>query len=272
MKIEERLKLNSGGTIPQLGFGVWKAKRNDCYKAVLVALEAGYRHIDTAAIYGNEGHVGRAIAESGIERKELFVTTKLWNSAQGYEKSQAAIKKSLDNLQLDYVDLYLIHFPVADKRLDSWRGLIEIQQKGLSKHIGVSNFTQPHLEELIAKSDIKPAINQVEFHPWLNQQDLKSFCEGNGILLQAYSPLSHGEKLSDPALASVAAACNRTPAQILLRWGLQMGNAILPKSVTPERIRQNAALFDFELSEETMKEIATWNENLRTCWDPTEVP
>ncbi len=272
MTIDTRLKMNSGAEIPQLGFGVWKAKKDDCYKATLKAFEVGYRHIDTAAIYGNEGQVGRALRESGLKREEVFITTKLWNADHGEQKPFDAIAKSLDNLQLDYVDLYLIHFPVKVKRLKSWQALIEIAERGQAKSLGVSNFMVNHLEELLENFEVAPAVNQVEYHPWLTSPELFEFCEDKGILLEAYSPLSHGEKLADAKLAEVASQYGKTPAQILLRWSLQKGNIILPKSVTPSRIAENASLFDFELSEDTMSEISDWNENLRTCWDPTDIP
>ncbi len=267
---DSTLLTNQKNSVPVLGLGVWKSKPKECYAAVKSALESGYRHIDTAAIYGNESEVGEAIRDSGIPRQEIFVVTKLWNADQGYDSALLAIDKSLQKLALDYVDMYLIHFPVTGKRKDSWRALGKIKESGKAKSIGVSNFMQNHLEELLADTDIIPAMNQVEFHPFLNDVKLHDYCREKGILLEAYSPLAHGKKLEDPKVTKLANKYGKSNAQILIRWGLQKGLVLIPKSVSAGRISENGNVFDFHISTEDMNEMETWNENFRTCWDPTE--
>ncbi|TGL57904.1 aldo/keto reductase [Leptospira ognonensis] len=267
---DSTLLTNQKNSVPVLGLGVWKSKPKECYAAVKSALESGYRHIDTAAIYGNESEVGEAIRDSGIPRQEIFVVTKLWNADQGYDSALIAIDKSLQKLALDYVDMYLIHFPVTGKRKDSWRALGKIKESGKAKSIGVSNFMQNHLEELLADTDIIPAMNQVEFHPFLNDVKLYDYCREKGILLEAYSPLAHGKKLEDPKVTKLANKYGKSNAQILIRWGLQKGLVLIPKSVSAGRISENGNVFDFHISSEDMNEMETWNENFRTCWDPTE--
>jgi methylglyoxal/glyoxal reductase len=295
LTIESKLTLNDGHLIPQLGLGVWQTRAGaTCEAAVLAALEAGYRHIDTAAMYGNEESVGAAVRMSGIRRENIFVTTKLWNSDHG--NPERALDTSLRKLKLDYVDLYLIHYPVRERRR-SWRALEALRATGKARSIGVSNFTIRHLTELLAETKTVPAVNQVEFHPYLYQRDLLDFCAGRGIVLEAYSPLTKGTRLKDPKLIAVAkkyskaglqpaASSSRLPlvdrlsgrsetkstAQILIRWALQHGLVVIPKSANRKRIFENADVFDFEISAEDMKLLDRFHENLRTCWDPTDAP
>lgn len=261
------LKLNNGTAIPRLGLGVWQAG-GGTKKAVLTALQAGYRHIDTASIYGNEAAVGAAIAESGIPREELFVTTKLWNQDQGYERALLALGASLKKLRLDYVDLYLLHWPVGGARLESWRALEQLLSDQRARAIGVSNFLVPHLQELKAVAKVLPAVNQIELTPFLQRSATVALCRELGIALEAYSPLTRGQRLAHPVVVDVAAAVGRSPAQVLLRWGLQQGFVVLPKSVTPARIAENAAVFDFELDPAAMKRLDALEEGLVTGWDP----
>ena len=272
LTIETKLRLNDGNLIPQLGLGVWQISAGKTAEAaVLAALEAGYRHIDTASAYGNEENVGAAIKTSGIPRESIFVTTKLWNS--DHNNPERALDTSLRKLKMDYVDLYLIHFPVRERR-QSWRALEVLRSKGKTRSIGVSNFTSAHLNELLAQSKTIPAVNQVEFHPYLYQQDLLAFCQAHGIVIEAYSPLTHGERLNDPKLIAVAkkysSAKTKSTAQILIRWALQHGLVVIPKSSNRRRILENADVFDFEISRDDMKLLDTFNENLRTCWDPSD--
>ncbi|BDA78043.1 2,5-diketo-D-gluconic acid reductase [Leptospira kobayashii] len=269
--LQSRIPTNQSVSVPVFGLGVWKSKPKECYAAVISALEVGYRHIDTAAIYGNESEVGQAIRDSKIPRSEIFLVTKLWNADQGYDSALKAIDRSLENLNTDYVDMYLIHFPVTEKRNESWKALEEIKKSGKAKSIGVSNFMIPHLEELLKEASIVPAMNQVEYHPFLNNNELFHYCESKGILVEAYSPLAHGKKIDDERVAILAKKYNKTNAQILLRWGLQKGMVLIPKSVKKERIRENADVFDFQINEADMMEIETWDEDYRTCWDPTTV-
>lgn len=259
--------LSNGTRIPRVGLGVWQAG-GSTKKAVAAALTAGYRHIDTAAVYGNEAPVGAAIAESGIPREQLFVTTKLWNNDHGYDKAQKALATSLHRLGLGYVDLYLMHWPVADLRLDSWRALEKLQAEGLARSIGVSNFLVPHLKELLGSAKVKPVVNQIELTPFLQRQETVTLCRELGITLEAYSPLTRGQKLSHPVVLEVAGQVGRSPAQVLLRWGLQHDFVVLPKSVKPERIAENAALFDFTLDAAAMQRLDALEEGLVTGWDP----
>ncbi|TGK52436.1 aldo/keto reductase [Leptospira bouyouniensis] len=271
LSLTSTIPTNQTISVPLLGLGVWKSRPKECFDAVKSALEVGYRHIDTAAIYGNEADVGRAIDESGIKRSEIFLVTKLWNADQGFEEAQKAIDVSLKKLGTDYVDMYLIHFPVSGKRKESWKALEKIKKEGKAKSIGVSNFMVTHLKELLNETEIIPAMNQVEYHPFLQDTKLKEYCEKNGILLEAYSPLAHGQKLEDERVTKLAKKYNKSNAQILIRWSLQSGNVVIPKSKNPIRIKENADVFDFTLSQDDMKEISNWNENFRTCWDPTTV-
>jgi len=251
------LTMNDGYTVPQLGFGVWQVSTEDIVPAVAKALEVGYRHIDTAAIYGNEEGVGRAIAESGIPRDELFVTTKLWNSRHGRSEAMAAAEESLQELGLDYVDLYLIHWPTPERNLfvDAWLGLEDVQERGLSRSIGISNFLPDHLQKVLDAGSVVPAVNQIEVHPTLAQRDVIAANDAHGILTEAYSPLGLAEDLNDPTVTRVADEVGRTPAQVILRWHLQQGRIVFPKSVTPKRIEENFAVFDFELTDDQLAAI-----------------
>lgn len=268
--MQPALTLNSNATIPALGFGVWKAPKGECYKAVLKALEVGYRHIDTASIYGNEEDVGKAIRDSGIARSEIFVTTKLWNSH--HLKAEAAFQDSLQKLGLDYIDLYLVHFPVTKSRATAYASLEAIHASGRAKSIGVSNYMPAHLDELLKACKVKPSVNQIELHPWLNQNELRQYCAAKGILIEAYSPLAHGSKVADPKLETLAKKYGKSGAQILLRWSIQLGNIVLVKSVSPQRIAENFSIFDFELEPADMAYLNGLDENLRTCWDPSAAP
>lgn len=263
------LSLGTGATIPSLGLGVWQAPRGEITRAaVTAAIDAGYRHVDTAHIYGNEQDVGAAVRASSVSRAELFVTTKLWNADQGYDSARRAFDASLARLGLDYVDLYLIHWPVPGKRLESWRALESIFEDGRARAIGVSNFLRPHLQELMAVAKVVPHVNQIELTPFLQRRDTTAYCREQGIVVEAYSPLTRGKKLSDPSVLSVAARVSRTPAQVLLRWGLQQGFVVLPKSVHERRIRENAALFDFELAPSDLATLNGLESGLVTGWDP----
>ena len=293
LTIESKLTLNDGHLMPQLGLGVWQTRAGaTCEAAVLAALEAGYRHIDTAAMYGNEESVGAAIRMSGIPRENIFVTTKLWNS--DHRNPERALDTSLRKLKMDYVDLYLIHFPVRERR-QSWRALESLRAEGKARSIGVSNFTITHLTELLPATETIPAVNQVEFHPYLYQKALLAFCQAKGIAVEAYSPLTHGERLKDAKLVAVAkrysstgaqlaasqsglplvdrlsrAPATKSTAQILIRWALQHGLMVIPKSSNRRRILENADVFDFEISPGDMQLLESFNENFRTCWDPTD--
>ncbi len=262
------LELTSGARIPRVGLGVWEAPRGVARTAVEQALRIGYRHIDTARIYGNESDVGAAVRASGLPREEIFVTTKLWNEDQGYDKAFRAFDASLGRLGFDYVDLYLVHWPVRGKRLDSWRALEEIHESGRARSIGVSNFMVPHLNELLEVARVIPAVNQVETHPFLQQREVRAACAARGIAVEAYSPLTRGERIGHPTFAAIAAEVGRTPAQIMLRWALQHDLIVLPKSVHEARIAENARLFDFELDAGAMARIDALDEGTAFCWDP----
>ncbi|MGV9776363.1 aldo/keto reductase [Streptosporangium sp. NPDC003464] len=260
------VKLNNGVKIPQLGFGVFQVPDDQTTSAVTAALQAGYRSIDTAAIYGNEAGVGRALASSGLPREELFVTTKLWNADQGHDATLRAFDASLAKLGLDYLDLYLIHWPIParDLYLDSWRAVERLVQEGRIRAAGVSNFQPAHLKRLLDSSALVPAVNQVELHPGLQQTALRAFHAEHDIATEAWSPLAQGAVLDDPVITAIAGRTGRSPAQVVLRWHLQLGNIVIPKSVTPARIHQNLDVFDFQLTDEDMAAIATTDRDLRT--------
>ena len=244
------VKLNDGSSIPQLGFGVWQVGNDEAVSAVSEALAVGYRHIDTAAIYGNEEGVGKAMAQSGIPRKEIYQTTKLWNSDQGYDSTQKAFDTSLKKLGTDYVDLYLIHWPLPTRDLfmETWRAFIRLKEQGLVKSIGVSNFRINDLERVITESGVTPVLNQIELHPEFQQDELRIFHGKHHIATEAWSPLGQGKILDNPVLKDIAAVHGKTPAQIVLRWHIETGNIVIPKSVTPSRIRENFDIFDFKLN------------------------
>ncbi|MET8472896.1 aldo/keto reductase [Streptomyces sp. NPDC006422] len=265
--------LNNGVEIPQLGFGVFQVPDDETTAAVAAALEAGYRSIDTAAIYGNETGVGRAVAESGIAREDLFITTKLWNADQGYDATLAAFDASLQKLGLDHVDLYLIHWPTPQRDLyrESWKAIEKLVADGRIRAAGVSNFQPDHLERLIADADLVPAVNQVELHPGLQQSELRAVHADRGIATEAWSPLAQGAVLGDEAITTIAARHGKSPAQVVLRWHLQLGNVVIPKSVTPARIRENLDVFDFTLTDEEMASIAGLDRDLRTGPHPDEL-
>lgn len=265
------ITLNNGVSIPQLGFGVWQVAPDETEAAVSVALEAGYRSVDTASAYGNERGVGAALAASGVPRDELFVTTKLWNREQGYESTLRAFDASLANLGVDYLDMYLIHWPmaVADRYVDTWQAFEKLYADRRIRAIGVSNFQIPHLERLLDGSGVVPAVNQVELHPYLQQAELRAFHAEFGLRTEAWSPLAKGGALlEDPVVTDIAERLGRSPAQVVLRWHVQLGNIVIPKSVTPARIRQNAAVFDFALGDADLAALADLEQGRRTGPDP----
>lgn len=273
LRPESRFPLNDGNAMPVLGLGVWQIPSGAAtVRAVRAALDLGYRHIDTAKLYGNEADVGRAVRESGIPREEVFVTTKLWNTDHGYASALKAGHESNERLGLGSIDLYLIHSPVPGAREETWEAMVRLREEGVARSIGVSNFTRRDLEELRRASDIVPAVNQVEFHPFRFQADLLADCREQGILLEAYSPLTRGRRLDDPTIVRIARARRRTPAQVVLRWALQHGVAVIPKSARPERMRENRELFDFELYPEEMWALDALDDGHPTGWNPGDRP
>jgi diketogulonate reductase-like aldo/keto reductase len=264
------ITLNDENTIPVLGLGVAELSEDETERAVSAALEIGYRLIDTASVYGNEAAVGRAIAASGIPRAELFVTTKVANADQGFQTTQDAVKVSLDKLGLDYVDLFLVHWPMPQrgKYVDSFGGLIQARGNGLTRSIGVCNFTEEHLETVIDLTYVTPAINQIELHPLLNQAELRAVNAQHHIVTEAYSPLAVGRVLDNPTVTSIAGEYGRTPAQVLIRWSIQLGNVVIPRSGNPERIAGNFDVFDFELAAEHMEALNGLNDGTRVREDP----
>ncbi|PLR76619.1 aldo/keto reductase [Bacillus sp. V3-13] len=261
--------LHNGVKMPWFGFGVFKVKEGEeVIESVKAALKAGYRSIDTAAVYQNEEGVGQAIKESGVPREELFVTTKVWNADQGFDSTLSAFETSLKKLGLDYVDLYLIHWPVKGKYKETWRALEQLYKDGRVRAIGVSNFHVHHLQDLLADAEIKPMVNQVELHPLLAQTELHEFCKNQGIQIEAWSPLAQGELLNNEVLKEIGAKYDKSPAQIILRWDLQREIVTIPKSINENRIIENANIFDFELSRDDMEKINSLNENRRVGADP----
>ncbi len=259
-----------GGAIPQLGFGVFQVPPEQTAEVALLALQAGYRHLDTAAAYRNEAAVGTAVRDSGLPRGEVYITTKCWNENQGFQEARRALEASLGRLETDYVDLYLIHWPVPahDRYVETWKAFIEARDEGLVRTIGVSNFQSPHLRRLIEETGETPAVNQVELHPYFQQHGLRAEHEELGIVTEAWSPLGQGLVLQDPAIVEIAERHGRTPAQVVIRWHLQTGNVVIPKSVTPQRIVENFDVFSFELDESEMDAIGELDRGERTGPDP----
>ncbi|MED5241960.1 MAG: aldo/keto reductase [SAR324 cluster bacterium] len=258
--------------MPLFGLGVWAAQAGqETYDAVLHALKTGYRHIDTAEMYGNEKDVGKAVVDSGINRAEVFVTTKLWDSGLGYDHALKAFDVSLQKMSLDYVDLYLIHWPENGSQLKIWRALERIKKEGRTRSIGVSNFAPKHLKELLFVDSEHPVVNQVELSPFLQQKHIYSFCQKENIHLTGYCPLSRGNRFNDSNLSRIAKETKKSAAQVMIRWALQRGHTVIPKSVSPSRIEENANVFDFNLNNEQMKILDGLEEGLRFCPDPEEI-
>jgi 2,5-diketo-D-gluconate reductase A len=266
------VEMNDGRSIPVIGFGVWQVPDDVVVDATVKALEVGYRHIDTAYLYHNERGVGEALRRSELDRNDVFVTTKVWNTDHGYDQTLRAFDKSTGLLGIDEVDLYLIHWPTParDVYLDSWRALIRLREEGRARSIGVSNFHDAHLRKIIDETGVIPAINQIELHPWLPQTELRDIDTRLGIKTEAWSPLGSGRLIDDPVIAEVSAKHGKSPAQVMVRWSIQLGNIVLPKSVTPERIEQNIDVFDFQLDDADMAAIATLESGRRTGPNPDE--
>lgn len=270
MDISSKKKLNTGVEIPFIGFGTYQMKKQTAYQPTLDALKIGYRHIDTAQFYDNEAEVGQAIKDSGIPREEIFITSKLEIGNFGYENTVKSFKESVANIGSDYIDLFLLHWPVEKYRIESWKALEVMYKEGNALSIGVSNFTVAHLEELIAATEIVPAVNQVEFSPYLYQKELLEYCKEKEIVLEAYSPLTQANKLGDPKLMEIAKKYKKSTAQILVKWVIQHDAVVLPKSSNKDRIKENADVFDFKISDEDMTTLDGFNENLRYSWNPED--
>ena len=264
--------LNNGRSIPQFGFGVFQVKPADTAEAVSTALKTGYRHIDTAEMYGNEKEVGEALAKSGLDRGDVFVTSKLSNDAHLPDDARAAFDLSLEELGFDYLDLFLIHWPLPTRYdgdfVSTWKALEEFYRDGRARSIGVSNFQPHHLRRLHTEAEVPPAINQIEVHPYLTQDDVRGFCAEHQIAIEGWSPIGQGLELADPTINAIAERIGKTPAQVVLRWHIERGDIVFPKSVTPDRIKENFAIFDFELSGEEVEAISALNKNERTGPDP----
>lgn len=273
MSISHRLTMSDGLSIPQLGLGVYKVPDADTPAVVQAALDAGYRHIDTATLYDNETGVGLGIDDSGIERDDIFVTTKVWNDDHGFDRTLRAFDASMDRLGLDRLDLYLIHWPCPQQNLfvPTWRALIRLSEEGRVSSIGVSNFHIHHLQRIIDETGVLPVVNQVELHPWLQQNELRAFHERHNIRTEAWSPLARGRAVTDATLALIGERHGVSAAQVALRWHLQQGNIVIPKSTSPERIRANADVFDFELTDADLDAIADLDAGERTGRDPDDL-
>ena len=273
LKIDSRVTLSDGNSMPFLGLGVWDAKSGkETYDTVIHALKTGYRHIDTADMYGNEKDVGSAVIDSGLPREEIFTTTKLWDSGLGYDHALNAFDESLRKLNLEYVDLYLIHWPEKGSRQEIWSALERIKTEGRCRSIGVSNFAPKHLKEILINADVSPAVNQIEMNPFLQQQEISSFCRKENIHLTGYCPLARGNRFNIPILCRIAEETNKTAAQVMIRWALQIGHTVIPKSVRQLRIEENADVFDFKLSEDQINMLDGLEEGLRFCPDPLRLP
>ena len=267
--LQDTTTLHNGVKMPWFGLGVFKVNEgSEVVESVKAAIRNGYKSIDTAAVYKNEAGVGQALKEAGVPREELFITTKVWNADQGYESTLAAFESSMEKLGLDYLDLYLIHWPKPEKNKDTWRALEKLYKDGRVRAIGVSNFQIHHLKDLMATAEIKPMVNQVEYHPHLAQTELLEFCKAEGIQLEAWSPLKQGQLLTEPTIVEIANAHNKSPAQVILRWDLQNGVVTIPKSIKEQRIIENANIFDFELTSEDMLALSALNKNERVGPDP----
>ena len=272
LKISDGIKLNNGIKIPKFGFGTYNlTDKRETFNAVRAALDAGYRLIDTARMYNNEELIGKAVNESGIPREEIFITTKLWTNEHGYDNAHRVFKDSLKKLNTGYIDLFLIHWPSGGKRKETWQAMQEIAATGECRAIGVSNFTERHIDELVESGGTVPAVNQVEFSPFLYQKNLLDYCRGNGIQLEAYSPLVRGYKVDDKRITPIAEKYEKTNAQVILRWILQHNVIAIPKSSHEKRIKENADIFDFELEEEDMKKLNGFSEGLRYADDPADM-
>jgi diketogulonate reductase-like aldo/keto reductase len=273
LTISSTKELNDGNRMPLLGLGTYHVPQGKAgVETVKFALKAGYRLIDTASLYGNEREVGEAVRESGIPREEIFVTTKLWNDDHGYDRAIRACERSLKQLGLEYIDLYLIHWPVSGLRKDTWEAMVALKKEGKCHSIGVSNYTIRHLQELMGGSSTLPSVNQVEFNPFLYQKELLEFCKSKNIALEAYRPLANGSKLSNTVLRDIAKKHAGTSAQVMVRWSLQHGVIVIPKSVNQSRIVENSGAFGFVISEDDMAKLDSLHEDLRTDWDPTNEP
>lgn len=269
MNLQSKVTLSDGHQMPQLGLGVYKVKEGEeVVESVKAAIAAGYRSIDTAALYGNEDGVGQAIRESGVPREELFITTKVWNSDQGYESTLAAFEASMNKLQLDYLDLYLIHWPVKGKYKETWRALEKLKEDGRIRSIGVSNFQIHHLKDLFEGAKERPVVNQVELHPLFNQQELRDFCKQENIVVEAWAPLAQGKLLDNEVLKTIGSKYGKSIAQVIIRWDLQNGIVTIPKSVKESRIKENADVFDFELTSDEMAQINALDGGQRIGADP----
>lgn len=267
------IALHNDVSIPQLGLGVFRTPSGATTRRVVrEALALGYRHIDTARIYGNEADVAQAIRESGLPRQDVFVTTKIWNDDQGFDQTLRAAEATLLRMDFDYVDLLLLHWPVPGRRIDSWRAMERLHKSGMARAIGVSNFMPHHLREMLATCREPPSVNQIELSPFLQQRELRTFCREHGIRVAAYSPLTKGMRIHHPEVVRIANAINRTTAQVLIRWGLQHDLVVLPKSSQPARLQENLAALDFELGAEHMAALDGLEEGLVTGWDPRQVP
>ena len=271
------LKMNTGAQMPQIGFGLWRnGDKDECINSVLYALEAGYRHFDDAQVYENEEYLGEAIKKSGYERSKLFITTKIasnpHNNKQAKENLLPSFEESLQKLQMDYVDLLLLHFPRPETRREAWPIMEEIYTSGKAKAIGVSNYTIRHLEELLKEGKVKPAVNQVELSVVLQQPDLVDYCKANDIVVQAYTPLAEGDFFDDQTLKGIAKKHSKSVPQIMLRWCIDYGVVALTKSIHEDRIKENIDIFDFKLDQDDMAKLKALDQNYRTNWDPTDIP